>query len=156
VQTPAEPNGQVQESEVRGATVMYCTHILDGLSGWPTHHMHMHEGRVAAFGAYPLEVQGAYQADSASEGGSSLYKQVQALLQAKYEFIAEEASMDTDANTQSKHHMQVSCSHATQLSVIRSCLPLRVIASHIDMHDMVCAKAPSLIPWPNLNMRRRG
>jgi ABC-type uncharacterized transport system ATPase subunit len=67
---------------MRKATVVYCTHILDGLSGWPTHHMHMHQGRVVAFGAYPLEVPEVPQHEAVH--GSSLYKQVQALLQRHY------------------------------------------------------------------------
>lgn len=34
------------ETERRGATVVYATHILDNLVGWPTHLVHMHMGRV--------------------------------------------------------------------------------------------------------------
>lgn len=38
------------ETERRKATVVYATHILDNLVGWPTHVAHMHLGRVKAFG----------------------------------------------------------------------------------------------------------
>jgi CCR4-NOT complex subunit CAF16 len=34
------------ESELRGATVFYCTHIFDHLEGWATHMLHMSKGRV--------------------------------------------------------------------------------------------------------------
>ncbi|KAJ1556995.1 CCR4-NOT regulatory complex component, partial [Cladochytrium tenue] len=34
------------ETESRGATVLYATHIFDGLAGWPTHAVHIAEGRV--------------------------------------------------------------------------------------------------------------
>merc|ERR1719353_1969118 len=29
------------ESEVRGATILYCTHIFDHLEGWPSHLLHL-------------------------------------------------------------------------------------------------------------------
>ncbi len=31
-----------RESAARGATVVLCTHLFDGLDGWPTHLVHMH------------------------------------------------------------------------------------------------------------------
>merc|ERR1719265_1821653 len=34
------------ESELRGATVFYCTHIFDHLEGWPTHMLHLSKGRI--------------------------------------------------------------------------------------------------------------
>ncbi|SPN97255.1 related to ATP-binding cassette (ABC) transporter [Cephalotrichum gorgonifer] len=34
------------ESEKRQCTIVYATHILDNLAGWPTHLVHMHLGRV--------------------------------------------------------------------------------------------------------------
>lgn len=33
-----------EESEGRGVTVLYCTHILDGLDGWASHHVHLYKG----------------------------------------------------------------------------------------------------------------
>lgn len=39
-----------RETEARGATVVYATHILDGLDGWGTHLVHMHEGTVREWG----------------------------------------------------------------------------------------------------------
>merc|ERR1712176_138426 len=34
------------ESEVRGATIFYCTHIFDHLEGWASHLLHMSKGQV--------------------------------------------------------------------------------------------------------------
>ncbi|KAI8084939.1 P-loop containing nucleoside triphosphate hydrolase protein [Halteromyces radiatus] len=35
-----------EETETRGATIVYATHIFDGLGQWPTHIAHMSEGRI--------------------------------------------------------------------------------------------------------------
>jgi len=34
------------ESEVRGATILYCTHIFDHLEGWPSHLLWLSQGTV--------------------------------------------------------------------------------------------------------------
>mmetsp|Transcript_39513 Transcript_39513/g.114390 ORF Transcript_39513/g.114390 Transcript_39513/m.114390 type:complete len:557 (-) Transcript_39513:133-1803(-) len=34
------------ESELRGATIFYCTHIFDHLEGWASHLLHMSKGQV--------------------------------------------------------------------------------------------------------------
>ncbi|KAM3499763.1 hypothetical protein MY10362_007008 [Beauveria mimosiformis] len=34
------------ETETRACTILYATHILDNLAGWPTHLVHMHMGAV--------------------------------------------------------------------------------------------------------------
>jgi CCR4-NOT complex subunit CAF16 len=34
------------ETEIRECTIVYATHILDNLAGWPTHLVHMHMGTV--------------------------------------------------------------------------------------------------------------
>lgn len=39
-----------RETETRVCTVVYATHILDNLAGWPTHLVHMHLGRVKDWG----------------------------------------------------------------------------------------------------------
>ena len=39
-----------RETESRDCTVVYATHILDNLAGWPTHLVHMHLGTVKAWG----------------------------------------------------------------------------------------------------------
>merc|ERR1740139_1885561 len=35
-----------EESEVRGVTVIYSTHIFDGVDDWPTHLLHLKKGGV--------------------------------------------------------------------------------------------------------------
>lgn len=45
-----------RECEERQATVVYATHILDGLDGWATHILHLARGRVVLF-APVAEVQ---------------------------------------------------------------------------------------------------
>jgi CCR4-NOT complex subunit CAF16 len=35
-----------RETEIRDCTIVYATHILDNLAGWPTHLVHMHLGQV--------------------------------------------------------------------------------------------------------------
>lgn len=37
------------ECETRGATVIYCTHIFDGLESWPTHLMYVASGELKCF-----------------------------------------------------------------------------------------------------------
>jgi len=39
-----------QETEKRECTIVYATHILDNLAGWPTHLVHMHLGTVKEWG----------------------------------------------------------------------------------------------------------
>jgi CCR4-NOT complex subunit CAF16 len=35
-----------KETETRNATILYATHIYDGLSDWPTHVAHLSEGKI--------------------------------------------------------------------------------------------------------------
>ena len=35
-----------KETEERDCTILYATHILDNLSHWPSHLIHMHLGKV--------------------------------------------------------------------------------------------------------------
>ncbi|KAL2401315.1 ABC transporter domain-containing protein C20G4.01 [Exophiala dermatitidis] len=62
------------ETERRGATVVYATHILDNLVGWPTHLVHMHLGRVKQWGSMAeFEDQvGDVDAEAAGIGNSKL------------------------------------------------------------------------------------
>ncbi|KAH8689688.1 putative ABC transporter [Talaromyces proteolyticus] len=39
-----------RETETRACTIVYATHILDNLSQWPTHLVHMHMGQVKQAG----------------------------------------------------------------------------------------------------------
>ena len=48
-----------RETEVRACTVVYATHILDNLAGWPSHLVHMHMGRVKEWGGVDrFDIQG--------------------------------------------------------------------------------------------------
>lgn len=58
------------ETERRGATVVYATHILDNLVGWPTHLVHMHLGRVKEWG--PMAKFDAVSDSYTSTGNSKL------------------------------------------------------------------------------------
>lgn len=40
------------ETEERGVTIVYATHIFDGLAGWPTDVLCLHRGRVQHAGTY--------------------------------------------------------------------------------------------------------
>lgn len=42
-----------KETEKRACTIVYATHILDNLAGWPSHLVHMSLGRVKEWG--PVE-----------------------------------------------------------------------------------------------------
>lgn len=42
-----------RETESRDATIVYATHIMDNLAGWPTHLVHMHMGTVREWGPAP-------------------------------------------------------------------------------------------------------
>lgn len=39
-----------RETESRACTIVYATHILDNLAGWPNYLVHMHMGRVKEWG----------------------------------------------------------------------------------------------------------
>lgn len=39
-----------RETETRPCTIVYATHVLDCLAGWPTHLVHMHLGQVRRWG----------------------------------------------------------------------------------------------------------
>jgi CCR4-NOT complex subunit CAF16 len=39
-----------RETEIRECTIVYATHILDNLAGWPTHLVHLHLGKVRQWG----------------------------------------------------------------------------------------------------------
>jgi len=41
-----------EETELRGVTVVYATHIFDGLDNWPTHVMSLHDGKAKRAGTY--------------------------------------------------------------------------------------------------------
>lgn len=54
-----------RETEARPCSVVYATHILDSLAGWPTHLVHMHLGTVKAWGEADAMLRAADAADAA-------------------------------------------------------------------------------------------
>ena len=40
-----------RETESRACTIVYATHIMDNLTGWPTHLVYMHIGKIKRLGA---------------------------------------------------------------------------------------------------------
>jgi CCR4-NOT complex subunit CAF16 len=43
-----------RETVERGSTILYCTHIFDGMDDWPTHSIFMAEGRIQNLLSHPL------------------------------------------------------------------------------------------------------
>merc|ERR1719181_2193594 len=71
------------ESELRGATIFYCTHIFDHLEGWATHLLHMSQGEVVR--SCPFGEIEEY-AQLVAEGNSTpLYSLVRRWIYAEYE-----------------------------------------------------------------------
>jgi CCR4-NOT complex subunit CAF16 len=62
-----------QETESRPCTIVYCTHIFDGLAGWPTHLLKISLGKVMAFDSI-TEVQRISQTEGYGSGNSALYE----------------------------------------------------------------------------------
>ncbi|KAL2760481.1 hypothetical protein ACRALDRAFT_2092560 [Sodiomyces alcalophilus JCM 7366] len=56
------------ETEKRVCTIVYATHILDNLAGWPTHLVHMHLGKVREWGPAERFLEGV----DAQSGNSTL------------------------------------------------------------------------------------
>jgi CCR4-NOT complex subunit CAF16 len=71
------------ETEHRGATILYCTHIFDHLEGWATHLLHLSLGRVVRSCAID-DVEG-YAALLANGARSPLYQLVRTWIYAEYE-----------------------------------------------------------------------
>lgn len=64
-----------EECDERGATVVYSTHILDGLDDWPTHVLHLRGGKVA-FNGLLADAPGASAMGPAAQsvaGSGSLF-----------------------------------------------------------------------------------
>ncbi|KPI41474.1 putative ABC transporter ATP-binding protein [Cyphellophora attinorum] len=59
-----------EETERRGATIVYATHILDNLVGWPSHLVHMAQGRVKEWGK--MEKYEAVSDEYSKSGNSRL------------------------------------------------------------------------------------
>ena len=61
----------LEESRRCGVSVIYCTHIFDGLEGWATHMMHLEKGQIKRFGSCEdLDVTQFDVGEEGSTGGS--------------------------------------------------------------------------------------
>ncbi|KAI9009190.1 hypothetical protein DFJ74DRAFT_687297 [Hyaloraphidium curvatum] len=70
-----------RESEDRSATIVYATHIFDGLGNWPTHVAHMAGGRIrAVHRVEDIPELKQYAAESAVSGMSPLMRVVEGWL----------------------------------------------------------------------------
>lgn len=75
-----------EECDQRGATVIYSTHIFDGLDDWPSHVLHLKHGTVEYCGPIadaPASAPAPKEAEASSSG--SLFQQVRGWLIAERE-----------------------------------------------------------------------
>jgi len=71
------------ESELRGATIFYCTHIFDHLEGWASHLLHMAKGQVVK--ACAMSEVPEYDTLLASGSPTPLYSLIRGWIYAEYE-----------------------------------------------------------------------
>jgi len=71
------------ESELRGCTIFYCTHIFDHLEGWASHMLHLSQGKVVR--ACPMDEIEEYS--KLCQGGSMtpLYSLIRGWMYAEYD-----------------------------------------------------------------------
>lgn len=60
-----------QETEARECTIVYATHVLDNLAGWPTHLVHMHLGTVKEWGPADELLARVLKDEAKAESGNS-------------------------------------------------------------------------------------
>lgn len=60
-----------QETEARECTIVYATHVLDNLAGWPTHLVHMHLGTVKEWGLADKLLARVLRDEAKAESGNS-------------------------------------------------------------------------------------
>jgi CCR4-NOT complex subunit CAF16 len=77
------------ESEIRGATIFYCTHIFDHLEGWASHMLHLSQGEVVR--ACPFSEVHEYDELVAEGNLTPLYSLVQRWVYAECEVNVEDA-----------------------------------------------------------------
>ena len=61
------------ETESRVCTIVYCTHIFDGLAGWPTHLLKVSLGKVMAFDTVN-EIERMSKKEGYGSANSALYE----------------------------------------------------------------------------------
>merc|ERR1719361_1736259 len=64
----------LQEESEMGCTVVYCTHIIDGLDGWATHLMRMRPATLEGPTCALLPVGEALGGDGTAAGATGLYQ----------------------------------------------------------------------------------
>ena len=58
-----------RETEARACTIVYATHILDNLAGWPTHLVHMHMGKLKGWGSMKhFDIEGVHKSGNSQLG----------------------------------------------------------------------------------------
>jgi CCR4-NOT complex subunit CAF16 len=62
-----------RETEARECTIVYCTHIFDGLAGWPTHLLKVSLGKVMAFDSM-TEIERISRGEGYKSANSALYE----------------------------------------------------------------------------------
>lgn len=78
------------ESDIRGATILYCTHIFDHLEGWASHMLHLSQGTVVKCCAMD-ELQ--EYAQLLEEGKSCpLYNLIRKWVYDEYDMLADQAA----------------------------------------------------------------
>uniref|UniRef100_A0A7S3TKL2 ABC transporter n=1 Tax=Strombidinopsis acuminata TaxID=141414 RepID=A0A7S3TKL2_9SPIT len=71
------------ESELRGATIFYCTHIFDHLEGWASHLLHMSKGQVVK--SCVIEELSEYHEIIAQGNTTPLYSLIRKWIYSEYE-----------------------------------------------------------------------
>lgn len=71
------------ESELRGCTIFYCTHIFDHLEGWASHMLHLSKGKVVR--ACPMSEVKEYDELCAEGCSTPLYSMIRNWIYAEYE-----------------------------------------------------------------------
>jgi CCR4-NOT complex subunit CAF16 len=89
------------ETERRGATIVYATHILDNLVGWPTHLVHMHMGQVKEWGG-----MAKYHAETDSYNQSGNSKLGELVLKWLKEDLAERGPRDPNSQDKTYENLE--------------------------------------------------
>jgi len=73
------------EADIRGATILYCTHIFDHLEGWASHILHLSMGRVLR--CCPISEVTEYSQKIENGVQCPLYELVRGWVHSEYEAI---------------------------------------------------------------------
>lgn len=90
-----------RETETRCCTIVYATHILDNLAAWPTHLVHMAQGKVKKWGA--MESFEVPETKGGAEGNSRLGQLVLRWLEEDLEERGPRQGMSGEGKTYESH-----------------------------------------------------